>query len=649
MRCGPAALLASLIPALALGAPPPVTSFTDFPKYGNLKISPAGTYLGFTRQTGDYEAIMVLRLADMKPTTQSHFGSLVGIERFVWADDSRLLVSLSRQFAGFTAGSTPTGEIVGIRADGSQAEMLFGFAAGEAAVDSRIARRQSVDAAGEVLDVLPDDPDAVLIQTYGFGFEGELNSVYRMDVRSGKLRKLATSPLRNGDFLTDADHEVALVSGQDAAGNNQVHYRKPGDVGWELKFNSAMEQGSVWPVARAGKAGSFYVLDDRDAPTRGVFLWTPATGEHRLLFRHPVGDLQLAGVDPQGRAWGFRYEDHFPQYWYPDPEHPLARAHQWLRQRFPDHDVGITSQTDDMNRLVARVSGPRTPGIFFVVDVAARKLTHRLESRPDLEFSELAPVHPIEVTVRDGLKIRGYLTLPNGTDGKRLPMIVLVHGGPHGSYDSYGFDYEAQLFASRGYAVLQVNFRGSGGRGRVFESAGYGKWGREMQDDVTDAVRWAIQDGVADRHRICIYGASYGAYSALTGAYREPDLFRCVVGMAGVYDLPLLFVRGDIQSVERGMNFLRMAVGTDEADLKRRSPVYNAERIHVPVLLLHGKQDPRAPFEHARRMREALEKAGNPPVWSTEWDERHGFFDEKHRKEAYSLILEFFERHVADQ
>lgn len=255
-------------------------------------------------------------------------------------------------------------------------------------------------------------------------------------------------------------------------------------------------------------------------------------------------------------------------------------------------------------------------------------------------------VEPFEFSARDGMKIRGYLTTPQGPSAKQLPMIVLVHGGPHGVYDSFGFDFEAQLFASRGYAVLQVNYRGSGGRGRAFQAAGYGRWGREMQDDITDGVRWAISDGVADPKRICIYGGSYGAYAALTGAFREPDLFRCAVGMAGVYDLPLMFEKGDIQTIERGVNYLKLAIGTDIEELKRRSPVYNADKIRVPVLLLHGKVDERAPYEHAKRMRAALGKVGNSPEWSTEWGEGHGFFDEANRASAYELMLTFFAKHL---
>lgn len=651
MRVPLTGLLVLCCPTVVLAALPPVTSFTNVAKFESMKISPNGTYLALTRRTTEHEVMTVLRLQDMKLSTQAHFGDLIDIASFEWASDSRLLISPARRFPGLIAYKAPTGEIIGFDADGKRAELLFGPLAGKMQTGTRIEQRQSVYAAAEVIDTLPADPDEVLIQTYGYGVEGEFNVVYRMNVRSGKLKKVAASPVRNGTFLTDFEHRVALVSGEDRAGNDQVFYRGPDSNEWKLLASSAMNKGYLWPVAPSGQKGGFFVFDDRDAPTRGVFVWTPETGAQRLLFRHPDVDVGLEGVDPAGKPWGFWYVDHFPGYWYPEPEHPLARVHQWLRTKFPNHEVDITSQTDDLTLAVARVTEPRTPPVFFVVDVSHHKLTHQLPSRPDLKPEDLAAMEAIEFSARDGMKIRGYLTTPNGPRTKQLPMIVMVHGGPHGVWDSFGFDFEAQLLASRGYAVLQVNYRGSGGRGRVFEGAGYGRWGREMQDDITDGVRWVIGDGVADPKRICIYGGSYGAYAALTGAFREPDMFRCAVGMAGVYDLPLLFEKGDVQKIERGVNYLKLAVGTDMEELKRRSPVYNADKIRAAVLLLHGKIDERAPFEHAKRMREALEKAGNPPEWSTEWGEGHGFFDEANRAAAYELMLKFFAKHlgVADE
>ena len=227
-----------------------------------------------------------------------------------------------------------------------------------------------------------------------------------------------------------------------------------------------------------------------------------------------------------------------------------------------------------------------------------------------------------------------------------MPMIVFVHGGPHGPYDRYDFDPEVQLFASRGYAVLQVNFRGSGGRGLEFEHSGFGKWGREMQNDITDAVKWSIAAGLADRNRICIYGASYGAYAALSGVYREPDMFKCAIGMSGVYDLPLMFEKGDIKDLDRGVQYLKEAVGTDENDMRARSPVYNADKIKAAVMLIHGRDDERAPFEHALRMRGALQKAGKQPEWISEGREGHGIFNQASRADVYEKMLAFFAKHL---
>lgn len=647
MRLEIVTLLALFVPAIATAAPPPISDFTNFARYESLKISPNGSYLALTRRTEEFEALTVLHYPDLKVSMQTHFGSLTDVASFRWATDKRLLIEPARRFSGYISYKVPTGEIMGVSADGKGADMLFGYQAGAGKMQTgtRLEQRSSMDAAGEVIDRVPGKPSEVLMQTYGYGIEGDFNAVYRMDIYTGKLVRVIRSPLRNGTFVTDLERNVALVHGVDRVGDRQVFALSPKRE-WERLINADLTQGFIEPTGPSGKSGEFLVLDDRDAYTRGVSAWSPDTGATRLLYRNDEANLNLLGVDPANKPWGFSYTDHFPSYWYPDPSHPLAQVHRWLASGFKDHTITITSVTDDISLAVARVSAPRKPPRFFVVDVKNPKLLEELAAYPNLKSEHLANVDPIEFAARDGLKIRGYLTTPKGAQQKQLPMIVVVHGGPHGVYDTYDFDWEAQLFASRGYAVLQVNYRGSGGRGRKFAGAGFGRWGREMQDDITDGVKWAIGDGVADPQRICIYGASYGAYAALTGAFREPDMFRCAVGFAGIYDLPLMFEKGDIQTVDRGVNYLKAAVGTDPEELKRRSPVYNADKIHAAVMLLHGKVDARAPYEHAVRMRDALTKAGNPPEWFTEWGEGHGFFNEVNRVEAYSRILGFFDKHL---
>jgi dipeptidyl aminopeptidase/acylaminoacyl peptidase len=255
-------------------------------------------------------------------------------------------------------------------------------------------------------------------------------------------------------------------------------------------------------------------------------------------------------------------------------------------------------------------------------------------------------MEPFEVTARDGVRIRGYVTVPAESAAGARPMVVIPHGGPHGVYNNWGYDYETQLLASRGYVVLHVNYRGSGGRGIQFLESGYGEWGGKMQDDVTDATRWAIAQAGVDPQRICIFGASYGAYAALAGAYREPDLYRCAIGMSGVYDLNLMFQSGDISEAQRGLSYLREVLGEDRALLDSRSPVANAERIEAKVMLIHGRQDARTPIEHAERMRDALRNAGNEPQWLPETRERHGIMSGENRERVYSAILSFLGENI---
>jgi dipeptidyl aminopeptidase/acylaminoacyl peptidase len=646
MRAPVLTALALGLPLFAHAAPPPIETFTNYAKYESVTISPGGTYLAITRRHDTHEILTVLT-PDMKLAGQARFGELTDIEHIEWANERRLLVQPTRRFPGFTADKVPTGEIIGVDVDGKKAELLFGFNAGGKQTGTRVKQRESVNAPARVLARLPNDPENVLIQTYGYGIEGDYNSVYRMNIYTGALDKVVTSPVRDGTFVLDFDNRVAFVYGENIAGLTQMFYRAPKASEWKLLDTENEEGGWTIPVSPWSRSGEFLTMSNREASTRGVYLSAPETGTSKLLFRKPQVDIGSPRLDPTGKPWMFTYQDHFPNFWYPDPQHPIAQTHRWLRETFRGFIVDITGSTDDMAFVVARVSSPRKPPVYFYVDAKQPKVLLNLPTYPNLESQDLADVEPIEFKARDGLTIRGYLTVPNVTEKKKLPLIVMVHGGPHYVRDEFEFNPEAQLFASRGYAVLQVNFRGSGGRGRAFHAAGFGEWGRGMQDDVTDGVQWAIADGVADPKRICIYGGSYGAYAALTGAFREPDMFRCAVGMAGVYDLPLMYDKGDIQTIKRGVNYLKQTLGTDMEELKRRSPVHNAEKIRAAVLLLHGRDDVRAPFEHAKRMRAALEKAGNPPEWISEVGEGHGFFNEKNRAEAYQRILDFFAKHLA--
>jgi dipeptidyl aminopeptidase/acylaminoacyl peptidase len=295
---------------------------------------------------------------------------------------------------------------------------------------------------------------------------------------------------------------------------------------------------------------------------------------------------------------------------------------------------------------VVTVTGDREPGRFYLYEASSGELKLLNKRKPWLDNKQLATMRPITLEARDGLELHGYVATPPGSDGKNLPLVVVPHGGPYWVHDDWSFDEDTQVLATRGYAVLRVNFRGSGGFGRAYIDAGMREWGGKMQDDVTDATRWAIEQGIADPTRVCIYGASYGGYAALMGAVKDPDLYRCAIGVAGVYDLELAKKWGDIQRSRFGERYLERALGSDRAEIARRSPARRAKEIKAAVMLVHGGRDFRVSPEHAKAMRKALDEAGVPYEGYFPSYEAHGIADDKNRLEYYTRILAFLDRHI---
>ena len=606
------------------------------PNFEQVKVSPDGTRLSTLRHTDGEDSIVVLDRASLDPIAVRHFEGRVGIWGYDWASDERLLVYPTRHLAEITGNELPTGEIIGMDPDGDDVRVLFGYRA----------ERTAMLGEGRVIDLMPEEPDWVLVEAHEFEARGDFSTAWRMNVNDGRLEELATSPIRNGNFVPDLEHRLLVVTGSDDAAR-RANFHRPRDRGF---FEPVPASGSIvpvgaWPDAAGDDQGLFMAWDAENG-YQGISIWDPATGRTDAVFRHESVDGSALLLDQDGRLFAIGFVDHYPNWFYPRQEHPLARLHMMLRGNFREDDVTITSLSQDGRIVVARTYGPQNPGTYYVVDVEGPRLLHRLPSRPWLERAALAPSEPVAITARDGTEIRGYLTSRAAPDAGPQPLVVLVHGGPHGVFDSWGFDAEAQVLAAAGYTVMQVNFRGSGGRGVDFLQAGHGEWGGVMQDDVTDAVRWAIESGTADADRICIMGASYGAYAALTGAFREPDLFQCAIGNAGVYDLELMFDAGDVKTRMSGMSYLRRVLGDDDELLRARSPVHNAERIRAAVLLGHGELDDRAPIQHAQRMRRALERAGHEVGWFYRSGEGHGFFSEENQTAWLATVLRFLDAHI---
>jgi dipeptidyl aminopeptidase/acylaminoacyl peptidase len=321
---------------------------------------------------------------------------------------------------------------------------------------------------------------------------------------------------------------------------------------------------------------------------------------------------------------GFITGDGKPGIEWLDAKSPEARLTEAMRKHQPDHFLVPVSASRDGQRVLFLAAADRNDGDFYLYNRKTNAANFVMSRRAHVPIEALAETQPFSLKARDGVALHGYITLPF-PKVENPPLVVMPHGGPHGLRDQWGYDMHVQALATRGYAVMQVNFRGSGGYGIDFQVSGYKQWGRKMQDDVTDATQHVLQAYGLDAKRVAIFGGSYGGYAALMGAVREPDMYRCAISYVGVAHLPLMYTRGDIEDSQFGIDYLKLVLGENEQELLANSPTQFADRIKAKVLLVHGLRDNRVPIKHAEMMRSALEKAGNKPEWYVEREEGHGF------------------------
>lgn len=625
------------------GAQVDVAAFIKKDAFGEIRLSPTGEYYAATVPLEDRTALAVVRRADNKLMSTFARGRNTHVDDFVWVNDQRLLMSIAEKFGTLDAPQ-PSGELYATNADGSGAELLVGYRVQGAGLGTKIQPKKVEPVAAFLADELPGDDRSVVITVWPLTGEDPYTRAEKMDVYSGRRTPVAKAPVRRAQFATDRNGEVRFALGAGADNVNKLYHRDARGSEWKLVNDERVSGRIETPLGFSEDNALAYLQVQSDAGPDAIVAWNPASGERREVLRDAVADpLKIIHRDGTTIPVGAVVMDGKQKSLFFDGASPQARMYRSLEAAFAGKSVYITSSTRDGRLVLVQVDAGHDPGDFFVFDTVAKKAEHLTSRRQWFDPEKMGQVKPVALQARDGTPLHGYLTLPPGRDGRGLPMVVMPHGGPFGIFDTWQFDTGAQMLAAAGYAVLQVNYRGSGNYGRAFQHAGAQQWGGAMQDDVTDATRWAIQQGIADAGRICIYGASYGAYAALMGAAREPSLYRCAAGYVGVYDLPAMFVSGDIQRRGSGETYLREWIG-DRAKLAALSPVNLADKIKVPVFLAAGGEDERAPIQHSRRMAAALGKAG-VPVETLYFDtEGHGFYTEPHQREYYAKLLAFLSR-----
>lgn len=634
-------------PSLAAGV-----SFEDLARhlqYSAVKISPDGRHIAATTVVKDKPLLALIDLETKKGAmvTPREGNQVVD---FWWASDNRVIYTEGTKVSGWDRPFS-TGEIFAVDADGKNPKLLFGYRAGGGGTGSLTQHQQAERAYADMIHTLRNDPKHVLIAVtpWDTGVEGAFNDIYLLDVNEGSKRQLGKAPFRNASFITDNRGAVRFAQGFDSHAYPVVYYREDNDKPWTLLFQGSTDRAVPLALGfsrddskvymSCAAAGKVDALCEWDVATQklGAPVWSsPVVELNRLMY-------SLDGMDVVGV--------------YSDPGAPTAEAFvsgsdsmkviSSLSHALPGESIDIVSHTYDGSKTIVLARSSMDPGTFYLWDNASSKATPLLQRASWIDPNKMAAMQPIEFKARDGVVIHGYLSTPPGKEeSKHLPLVMFIHGGPFGIRDYWGYDSNVQALATHGYAVLQVNYRGSGGYGSSFMHAGYREWGGKMQDDVTDATQWAIQQGVTMPGHVCIFGGSYGGYAALEGAMKEPDLYRCAIGYVGVYDLPLMLTRGDGSDNTTAKNFWRARLGDDDQVLSAHSPVNQVDHLKASVMIIAGGQDQRVPPVHAERMRAALDKRGVAYEWLYKSDEGHGFYDEKNNAELFQRVTQFLDRNI---
>lgn len=640
------ALMALSFGVLDAAERPPISAYASLPQFEGLDVSQDGDRVLMLRPFGESEHLVVLDLR----TQSSKLILASDPSKFlfnwcVFKTDVRIVCSV-RAYVLLTAGPMgfdrwyPEGRaivtrLMAVDADGSNYVQLVPSAVTKLAGDV-VWNDQAQD---RIVNWLPDDPNDVLIELNRE--DARFPSVYKLDVRKNTLRHEVTFHPPISDWYANMAGKVALGVG---LRDITPHLFLPDGKGYR-----------EFDVTRLSKSDTHDILGvspDGDSVYAAFDSGSGRSALHEVRLR----DVSIARTwvdDPEFDVWGkllwdlptqrpfaLLYQRDYPSIvWFDDAWKAKFDA---IDRALPGtRNIPMNWSHDGSVVVFASTSPPSAP-VYYLYEDRAKKITKIGSPYPNIPAEALGETKAVRYVARDGLPISAYLTLPPAVEPKKLPTIILPHGGPF-ARDTGGFDYWPQFFASRGYAVLQPNYRGSIGYGTSFQQAGYGQWGEAMQNDVIDGLKWLVASGVTDPARVCIVGGSYGGYAALVAAYKTPELFRCAVSFAGVADLRAMKQKLDYFQFGK---VTRVRLPPDN-ELDRNSPIANVDRIGVPLLIVHGDQDRVVYIEQSTSFVAALEKAGKPHQFILQPGGDHFLSVTSQRLQLFEAMESFLQAHLA--
>lgn len=585
----------------APGALRPAEDFAVLPFLERPTLSPDGTQFAALASVNGEQKLVIMRIGAGAEGARVLGLGENDLNWWSWVNNDWLVAGLGA-VSTLNGGEWYLRRVVSVKADGSKLLMLGKDIAAQNADD--------------VIWIARDGSPRILLslQTSIYTDEpGFWPTVKEVNVSSGQMRPVLMPRENVWSWYADATGAVRMGVGyNDQARTSSLLYRSGGKDSFRTvdRADRRKGEGLTVPAIFLADQGKAMAIDDSDGYDA---LYDMDLGAMKLgakVFGVPGYDIDSVLTDASGtRLTGVRYTDDRARIHWVDPD--LAQVQADIDKAVGNRRADIVSTSQDQQVLIVRVGGADRPGAYYYFNRAAGVMSLLARVNDQIGLGHLAPVRTIHYKARDGLDIAAVLTLPEGRDPKSLPLILLPHGGPF-ARDEEEWDWWTQFLANRGYAVLQPNYRGSSGYGSEFAKKGEGQWGLAMQDDLNDAVDWAVKEGMADPKRVCIVGGSYGGYAAMRGAQRDGARYRCAISYAGVSDLAAM-MRYDGRFLDHGGRNDWMK--KQAPDFAAVSPINFAEQFSTPILIMHGRKDRVVQVKQSREMVEMLKKAGKPYIY----------------------------------
>ena len=637
--------------------------FGSLPDVSNVKISPNGKFVGVQQRTEETIVVKIIDLDNAQLLSVHNFGSKGQITDFFWATDKRLVFTVARENSRNTEIYN-VGQLVAANIDGKRTKLIAGFgSAPDSRQGVRNRDRTNPDRPAIIVHRLPKDSNKILVSFFdNAGF----NELAELDINNGKVSYVTTSPVIYPNWIFNNEGKLMGVSSSTLENNSEIFLFKPNLPQGSLSSRQCSQKQNCYipPIREDNKRpgwvffkdfefpkgasiegftpnGKMMVTEYMDENTSGLYEYDLKENTYELIFRDSRVDITAVASSLDDGPYGIRLDNGKPEYLYLSEPNRLKNLHLKFYEAFPAQETMITSYSKDYSRAVGIVMADVNPGTYYLMDMEKNQISPLGRYWSKTSYDSLAEMKVINFKNRYGDEIQSYFTAAVGK--KNAPTIVMPHGGPW-ARDYWGFHPEVQFLAAEGFNVLQNNIRGSTGYGLEHTAHVYGNFANVLTD-MFDSIEHLDSEGVIDKNNVCVYGGSYGGYAATQGPMMRPDLFKCAISEAGLYDINAQYSSGDIKMMRGGRKFLEDTFGDGEK-AEDMSPINYAYKLKTPYMLIHGKKDVRTPYKEAEAFMKAMDKNGIKYEKMIIEKETHGFSKEENRIEKMKRISAFFRKHL---